>query len=61
MKFNRQLADKGGELTIELHAFFSEKSDEQSVGSGSVSAAHYFLSGALALFVDQPFADNRQA
>jgi len=61
MEFNLQLATQCGELKIELHAFFSEKSDEQSVGGRSASAAHYFLSEALAFFVDQPFADNRQA
>ena len=61
MKFILQLADQSGELKIDLHAFFSEKSDEQSVGSRSASAAHYFLSKSLAFFVDQPFADNRQS
>jgi hypothetical protein len=40
---------------------FSQKSDEQVVGDGSVSAAHRFLSAALAFFVDRAFADKRQA
>jgi hypothetical protein len=38
-----------------------QRPHEQAVGGGSVSAAHCFFMAPITFFVDQPFADNRQA